>query len=92
MVLLTQQATILLADIFCVDAFVVAAGESIIDPQEGAYLTACQRLLQHLNAIWAQAYNLPRPYVTQDAVVEVGETGRLAGHCVCLDMFVRTDG
>ena len=71
---------------------IVAGGESIVYPQERAYLTACQGFLQHLDAISLQLDNLARTYVTQHLVVKVGETGRLAGDSIRLDELVSTNG
>ena len=92
MVFLTHQATVLLANKFCIDALVVTGGETVVDPEERAYLAAGKRLLQHLNAVGTQADNLARAQVAHHLVVEVGETGGLAGHGECLQELVSTDG
>ena len=68
-VTLTHHTAVLLTHVLGVDALVAGGRETVVDPEERAYLTALERSLQHLDAVGRQAHNLARPYIANSFII-----------------------
>ena len=78
-VFLAHNESVALAHVFHVHAKIVAGGESVIHPKEGANLFGVERFLQHLHAVGPQSDDFSRSEVVVDGIVKIGKTRRLAG-------------
>ena len=90
-VLLAKHLSASFPHVLSVDSLVVACRESVIYPQERAYLRASRRSLQHLHSVSLQLHDLSRFNVAHHLIVEIRESRCLARHRVCTWFFANHD-
>ena len=92
LILLAEDSAVSFPHFLHVDAIVVGSGESVVDPEEGAYLLMLGGGLQHLHALGSDFHYLARPHVAHRNEVEVREGRRLACSGPCPLFLSDNDG
>ena len=91
-VFLAHNASGLFTHMLHVDSLVGACRETVVHPQEGAYLAACGSFLKHLDAVGREAHDFAGPYIAQLLVVKVGEWRWFAGGGICAGFVPQHNG